>query len=177
NVERAIKLFEDLCPQVKDLPAIEIPLETWDELFEFVQLIPAQRGKEVDDLVSLTRQMVAGGTKYPKLSAETLNSNYTGAITRLIRHGNKRRLFKVEPPHLTIKDKKRATTSTSRAGFSPGEITAITSCPIYAGSASARHRYTPGNHIVFDDHIYWAPLVAMHTGMRVSEIGMLGFEQ
>jgi integrase len=121
--------------------------------------------------------MVASGTKYATLSAATLNSNYTGAITRLIRHGNKRRLFKVEPPHLTIKDRKRATISTSRAGFSREEITTITSCPVYTGGVSAYHRYKPGSHIVFDDHIYWAPLIAAHTGMRVSEIGMLAFEQ
>lgn len=47
NVERAIKMFEDLSPQVKNLPTADIPLDIWDELYEFVQLIPMQRGRAV----------------------------------------------------------------------------------------------------------------------------------
>ena len=72
---------------------------------------------------------------------------------------------------------KRATKGTSKAPFSSEEITAITSCPVYLGSASRHHRYSQGREIFADDHVYWAPLVAMHTGMRVTEIGMLRFEQ
>lgn len=61
--------------------------------------------------------------------------------------------------------------------FIAPEITLITSCPVYSGSASRHHRYSAGREIFADDHIYWAPLIAMHSGMRVTEIGLLQFDQ
>lgn len=178
NIERAVKLFEDLCPEVKNLAAPDIPLSLWDQLYEFAQEIPRLQGKTSPaNLVAFTRQKRAKGEDYPKLAAGTLNSNYLGAITRLIRHGNNRRLFSWQAPTMVIAERKRATKARSRVPFSSEEITAITSCPVYVGSASRHLRYSPGEQIFADDHIYWAPLISMHTGMRVTEIGMLRPEQ
>lgn len=178
NIERALKLFEDLCPEVKTLAVNDIPLAIWNELHDFVQHIPDNRGRPTPkDLVAFTRAAQAKGTDYPKLSAATLNSNYLGAITRLVNHGNNRRLLNYRSPSLVVSEGKRATKSSGRAPFIDTEITAITSCPVYVGSASRRHRYSPGQHIFADDHIYWSPLVSMHSGMRVTEIGLLEFDQ
>ncbi|HVY15705.1 MAG TPA: site-specific integrase [Rhodopila sp.] len=174
NIERAVKLFEDLCPEVRTLAVPDIPLAIWDQLHEFAQLIPQMRGRATpDNLVAFTRQMQAKGGDYPRLGATTLNSNYLGAITRLVRHGNRRRMFSFQAPSLMVHERRRASRSSGRAPFSAEEITAITSCPVYAGSASRLHRYSPGDRVFADDHIYWAPLISMHTGMRITEIGML----
>lgn len=178
NIERAVKMFEDLCPKVKTLAVFDIPLAIWDELYAFVQEIPDNRGRpSLENLVVFTRNMQAKGTDYPRLKAATLNSNYLGAITRLVNHGNKRRLFNYQSPHMVVSESKRVTKAKGRVPFVDIEITQITSCPIYTGSASRHHRYSPGREIFADDHIYWAPLIAMHTGMRVTEIGLLEFEQ
>ncbi|KFL30281.1 hypothetical protein JP75_17090 [Devosia riboflavina] len=178
NVERAVKLFEDLCPEVKVLAVMDIGLDLWDQLYDFVQEIPLLRGRaSPDDLVAFTREMQAKGDNYPRLAIGTLNSNYLGAITRLVKHGNKRRLFTWQAPPMVVTEGKRATKSKAKAPFSPGEITAITSCPVYLGSASRHHRYSPGANVYADDHIYWAPLTAMHVGMRVTEIGLLRLAQ
>ncbi len=178
NIERALKLFEDLCPEVKTLPVTDIPLAIWDRLHEFVQHIPDNRGRPTpENLVVFTRATQATGKNYTKLSAATLNSNYLGAITRLVNHGNNRRLFNYRSPALVVSESKRATSSSGRAPFIDTEITAITSCPVYTGSASRHHRYSPGKNRFADDHIYWAPLVSMHEGMRVTEIGLLEFDQ
>lgn len=178
NVERAVKLFEDLCPEVKTLAVMDLSLEVWDQLYEFVQEIPRLRGKATpQNLVAFTREMQARSDDYPKLTAATLNSNYLGAVTRMVSHGNKRRFFMWQAPSMVITEGKRATKSRAKAPFSPEEITAVTSCPVYLGSASRHHRYKPGSTIYADDHIYWSPLIAMHTGMRVTEIGLLRPEQ
>lgn len=178
NIERAIKLFEDLCPDVKTLAVTDIPLPLWDQLYEFVQDIPHMRGRaSPDNLVTFTRQKQAEGKDYPKLSVATLNSNYLGAITRMVRHGNARRFFTWQAPPLVIAEKKRAAQGKRRVPFSSEEITAVTSCPVYLGSANRRHRYSPGTSIFADDHIYWSPLISMHSGMRVTEIGLLRFDQ
>ncbi|MBF0678074.1 MAG: site-specific integrase [Devosia sp.] len=178
NVERAVKLFEDLCPEVKVLPVMDIGLDLWDQLYDFVQEIPLLRGRaSPDDLVVFTRRLQAKGGDYPRLAIRTLNSNYLGAITRLVKHGNKRRLFTWQAPPMVVAEGKRATKSKAKAPFSPGEITAITSCAVYLGSASRRHRYSSGTNVYADDHVYWAPLVAMHLGMRVTEIGLLRLAQ
>lgn len=178
NIERALNLFEDLCPEVKTLAVTDIPLPIWNQLHDFVQHIPDNRGRPTPkNLVAFTRAAQAKGTDYPKLSAATLNSNYLGAITRLVNHGNNRRLFNYRSPSLVVSEGKRATRSTGRAPFIDTEITAITSCPVYTGSASRHYRYSPGKDIFADDHIYWAPLVTMHAGMRVTEIGLLEYDQ
>ena len=178
NVERAVKLFEDLCPEVKTVAVMDLDLQLWDQLYEFVQGIPLLRGKATpDDLVTFTRDMQARSEDYPKLSTATLNSNYLGAITRMVSHGNRRRFFMWQAPSMVITEGKRATKSKAKAAFSPEEITAVTSCPVYLGSASRHHRYQPGPNIYADDHIYWSPLIAMHAGMRVTEIGLLRPEQ
>ncbi|WP_332719421.1 site-specific integrase [Pelagibacterium mangrovi] len=178
NITRAVRLFEDLCPDVKTLAVMDIPLSLWDQLYEFVQEIPYMRGQvSPDNIVAFTRQKQEEGNDYRRLSVATLNSNYLGAITRLVRHGNTRRLFAWQAPPLVISEKKRASKGKSRVPFSSEEITAITSCPVYLGCANRRHRYSPGTSIFADDHIYWSPLVSMHSGMRVTEIGLLRFEQ
>ena len=178
NVERAVKLFEDLCPEVKTVAVMNLDLELWDQLYEFVQELPRLRGQATPtDLVAFTREMQAESDDYPRLAASTLNSNYLGAITRMVSHGNKRRFFMWQAPSMVIPEGKRATKSRAKAPFSPEEITAVTSCPVYLGSASRHHRYQPGSTIYADDHIYWSPLIAMHTGMRVTEIGLLRPEQ
>lgn len=178
NIERALNLFENLCPEVKTLGVTDIPLPIWNQLHDFVQRIPDNRGRPTPkDLVAFTRAAQAKGVDYTKLSAATLNSNYLGAITRLVNHGNNRRLFNYRSPSLVVSSGKRATRSSGRAPFIDTEITAITSCPVYVGSASRHHRYSPGKDIFADDHIYWAPLVSMHGGMRVTEIGLLEYDQ
>lgn len=177
NLERAVKLFESVLPQGRTVPVTEIDLEGWDRLYEFMLKIPLSRGKDIDDLYELTCRLIESGEDYRTLSPATLNSNYNGALVRLINHGNKRRVIAMAPPHMVVKDKKRASTGKSREAFSAPEITAITRSPVYAGSASIHRRYSAGNVIKFDDHVYWAPLIAAHTGMRVSEIGMLQLDQ
>lgn len=178
NIERALKMFEDLCPEVKTLAVTDIPLPVWNKLHDFVQHIPDNRGRPTPkDLVAFTRAAQAKGTDYPKLRATTINSNYLGAITRLVNHGNNRRLYLYRSPSLVVSEGKRATRSSGRAPFIDTEITAITSCPVYVGSASRHHRYSLGKDIFADDHIYWSPLVSMHGGMRVTEIGLLEFDQ
>ncbi len=177
NLERAVGLFEAIIPRGKAAPVTDIGLKEWDEVYSFMQNIPKTRGQSVDNIASLTRKMMASGESYEKLSVTTLNSNYSGALVRLIRYGNGRRVISMPPPSLAVRHKKRATSSARRVPFAPPEITTITKSPVYVGSASVHHRYSPGKIIKFDDHIYWAPLIAMHTGMRVTEIGMLQFEQ
>lgn len=178
NIARAVKLFEDLCPPVKTLAVTDIPLAFWDQLYEFVQDIPYMRGRaSPDNIVTLTREKQAEGSDYARLSVTTLNSNYLGAITRMVRHGNARRFFSWQAPPLVIAERKRAALGKGRVPFSSEEITAVTSCPVYLGSANRRHRYSPGTSIFADDHVYWSPLISMHSGMRVTEIGLLRFDQ
>jgi integrase len=177
NVERAVTLFEAVLPRARTVPVMALGLKEWNEVYDFFVKIPAARGQQIDDLAAYTRKMIAGGESYQTLSPATLNSNYLGVLTRLINFGKNQRLFLMPTPNLTVRKPKRATSSNDRVPFIPKEITAMTSCPVYLGSRSVHHRYSPGNVRKFDDHIYWAPLISAHTGMRVSEIGMIGLDQ
>lgn len=177
NVERAVTLFEAVLPRARTVPVMELGLKEWNEVYDFFVKIPAARGQQIDDLAAYTRKMIDSGESYQTLSPTTLNSNYLGVLTRLINFGKNQRQFLMTTPNLTVRKAKRATSSNDRVPFIPQEITAMTSCPVYLGSRSVHHRYSPGNVRKFDDHIYWAPLISAHTGMRVSEIGMIGLDQ
>ena len=143
NLERAVKLFEDLCPEVKTLAAPAIPLQLWDELHEFAQHIPKLRGHaKPENLVEFTRKLQAEKKDYPKLDPRTVNSNYLGAVTRLVRHGARRRLFAYDAPYMSVSESKRATIKKARVPFSSEEITAISRCPVYASCAARHRRYT-----------------------------------
>jgi integrase len=48
----------------------------------------------------------------------------------------------------------------------------IFSSPLFTGCASKSRRSTPGQY-VFKDGLYWVPIVAFYTGMRLSEVVQL----
>lgn len=58
--------------------------------------------------------------------------------------------------------------SKKRRPFTPSELDALFSSPMYTGCKSAAKRYLPGSLVLRDD-LYWMPLVLVYTGMRIAE--------
>lgn len=100
NVERALALYEAVLPRGRTTPVTRISLKEWNEVYDFFVKIPASRGQQVDDLAGHTRRMIASGESYQTLSPTTLNSNYLGALTRLINFGKNQRQFLMTTPNL-----------------------------------------------------------------------------
>lgn len=56
------------------------------------------------------------------------------------------------------------------APFTTDELNRIFSAPLFAGCQSERDWKTPGLVHLHTSHLYWAPLIGLHTGARPSEI-------
>jgi len=62
--------------------------------------------------------------------------------------------------------------ATGRVPFTPTDLTALYTSPIFAGCAGPSRRTAPGPH-VYRDGLYWALLIAPLSGMRITEIVQL----
>lgn len=115
---------------------------------------PKFRNKSLDEVKTLN----TGGRT---LSTTTVNKYLIRMASLgdwMTRHG----YLSNNPFHgLTLKTKKGATKDERRA-FTFDDLTQIFSHPIFTGQQSAFHSY-----------YYWLPLIALHTGMRVSEVSQL----
>lgn len=57
-----------------------------------------------------------------------------------------------------------------RDPFTSEQLQAIFKAPLYTGCKSAKSYLTAGDHIPFDQSIYWVPLIGLFSGARSGEI-------
>jgi integrase len=69
---------------------------------------------------------------------------------------------------MTLKKKTKA--RHDRDPFTPGELTAIFTAPVFTGCVSERDWKTPGPTVLRDSPKFWIPLIGLFTGMRSNEI-------
>ncbi|QCO16188.1 hypothetical protein D3869_13645 [Azospirillum brasilense] len=60
--------------------------------------------------------------------------------------------------------------------YSIDDLKRIFNVPLYTGCLDEHRIYEPGSRILRGDHRYWFPLVGLYTGMRLSEIAQLEFD-
>ncbi len=78
--------------------------------------------------------------------------------------------------HLALELRHRANdVEHKRDPYSLADLTCIFTAPLYASCKSVNRIMEPGPVLV-RDHWYWFPLVALHSGMRLSEISQLEFD-
>lgn len=108
---------------------------------------------------------------YPTLSPKTVKEGYVTPLTSAVSEAVKRGKT-ASNPFRDIKVDKSDEPNEAIRHFRSNELSLIFRHPTWSGCKSKARRNTPGNRLI-RDHYYWAPLVALFTGMRASEIAAL----
>ncbi|WP_046863663.1 site-specific integrase [Microvirga massiliensis] len=130
-------------------------LSASDRKLPLPDLIKAFEGKQVER-VSLTTlakhmQLLHAFTRWAHAHNYTTENIAAGLI----------------PPKSKIK-----AASQKRLSYSPTDIHTLFTSPIFTGCASAARTRQPGNFLVRDER-YWLPILALHQGCRLEELGQL----
>jgi integrase len=100
-------------------------------------------------------------------SISNVRAFYKWAVARHLAHDNPARKVIVEKNNDEDDDDKRDP-------YSVADLTRIFSAPLYTGCKSV-NRIMESGAVLVRDHRFWFPLVALHSGMRLSEIAQLEF--
>ena len=75
---------------------------------------------------------------------------------------------------VNVKVDKRQEAENARTVYTPEQLNLIFSSTLYTGMLSKSRWYEPGNRVIKDLR-YWAPLIGVHTGMRIEEMPAQAF--
>lgn len=123
-------------------------------------------GTDLKDLIEDPRST---SSTEKRLSPRTIKDNYIAPLSTAINcliddHPEKNPFDRIKVDGATRKSRKRK--------FKDHELNSIFRHPIFTGCMSKRLRNTPGGEVI-KDHYYWAPIIALWTGMRANEIASL----
>ncbi|RYG88506.1 MAG: site-specific integrase [Alphaproteobacteria bacterium] len=108
---------------------------------------------------------------YPVLSEKTIFEGYVSGIKKVIGHALDEGLIDRSPLARLPKRLESSVSARDRI-FQRDELTSLFRHPIFVGCQSADRPNTPGP-VLLNDHYFWAPLIALFTGARASEIAQL----
>lgn len=109
-----------------------------------------------------------------RMSAKTIKDNYTSILCTACNRALKRQEIASNP--FSGKEVKGARShNPNKRAFETHELQQIFSHPIFTGCHSRMRRNTKGS-VILRDHYFWAPLLALFTGARASEIATVSMD-
>jgi len=111
-----------------------------------------------------------------KLSPTTIRNGYLAALGRLFAHGVFIGEIEHNPAERIKVPQPKSKGSRPRRPFTRTELNALFTLPVFTGCKSETRINQPGS-VLLDDHRYWAPLIALFTGARASEIAQLTMDR
>lgn len=108
------------------------------------------------------------------LAEKTIREGYVGPLNSAFSAAASDELVATNPfKGVRLSDVGRRTED--KRPFRTHELNLLFQHPIWTGCHSGERRNTPGQHIIKDEY-YWAPLLALFTGLRADEIAELQIE-
>lgn len=108
---------------------------------------------------------------YERLAEKTIREGYIGPLNSVFSAALNDELIATNPFHgVRLTEVGRATED--KRPYRTHELTLLFQHPIWTGCHSAERRNSEGALIIKDEY-YWAPLIALFTGMRADEIADL----
>ncbi|WP_439636233.1 tyrosine-type recombinase/integrase [Oceanicaulis sp.] len=111
-----------------------------------------------------------------KLSPATVRDGYLAALRRLLAHGVFIGEIERNPAERIQVPQPRSRGVRPRRPFTTDELNALFRLPVFTGCQSTKRINQPGL-VLLDDHRYWAPIIALYTGARASEIAQLTLDR
>lgn len=109
----------------------------------------------------------------PTMGAKVINDKWLAHLKTMFNWAVKDCLIAENPASgIKVELGKRAAKKDARDPFSPQQLTAIFNAPAFVGCKSDARLFQPGSHIV-RDYRFWAPLFALFTGARPSELAQI----
>ncbi|TCQ07666.1 hypothetical protein C8J34_104127 [Rhizobium sp. PP-F2F-G36] len=106
-----------------------------------------------------------------RLTGETLKKGYHSALSKFFRWAIAKGHFAGEKPVFNFVSGENLT-SLPRDSFRGEEVIEIISMPLFTGCDGAARIWKPGDYFI-QNHLYWAYIILLLTGLRTGEIGRL----
>lgn len=106
-----------------------------------------------------------------RLTGETLQKGYHSALSKFFRWAIEKNLFKGRKPVFNFVSGENLV-SLPRDSFRRDEVIEIISMPLFTGCNGPARIWKPGGFFV-QNHLYWAYIILLLTGLRTGELGQL----
>ena len=128
------------------------------------------KGLSLADMAKLARDMGASGNKVELLNPITINDKI-GTASLFFAWAKARDSSVINPvAGLGIKRRKNRRKGKSRHPWSTEELNRMVMAPIFTGCRSESHWKQPGDVVLRQSAMFWVPLLALFSGMRLGEI-------
>jgi integrase len=149
--------------------------EDWNTLDLALPDIPHSRDLPAEACSSLyTRYCYAqkhGWSKITRVTETTIKGRYRYGLYKFIDWAIDERLYPGPRPTFVCIDPQNLA-ALPRDAFEDAELLNLLRLPLFTGCAGPHRIWTPGKYFV-QNHLYWAYLILILTGMRPGEVGQI----
>jgi integrase len=158
-----------------DPPLHSIDQDHWDKLDLALPDIPHSRNLPAEACSSLyTRYRYAqkhGWSEITRVTETTIKGRYRYGLYKFIDWAIDKKLYPGPRPIFVCVDPQNLA-ALPRDAFDDKELLDLLRLPLFTGCAGAHRIWTPGGYFV-QNHLYWAYLILILTGMRPGEVGQI----
>ncbi|MDG4882430.1 site-specific integrase [Mesorhizobium sp. WSM4884] len=143
------------------------------EFIDLLQKLPSNATKHFPNATIFEAAQMAAEKKLPVLATETAN-DYLRTLGTLFRAAVREEWLAKDPSEgLLIQAKIKIRAKDKRLPFSNEDLKAIFSAPLYTGCKDDEAGYNVEGTKIVRRGRFWAPLMALYTGMRLNEVCQL----
>ncbi|TJW44642.1 MAG: site-specific integrase [Mesorhizobium sp.] len=143
------------------------------EFIELLQKLPSNATKHFPEATIFEAVQLASDKKLPILATATAN-DYLRTLGTLFRAAVREEWLPRDPSEgLLIQEKIKVRAKDKRLPFSDDDLKAIFSAPLYRGCKDDEAGYNVEGTKIVRRGRFWAPLMALYTGMRLNEVCQL----
>jgi integrase len=130
---------------------------------------PPFKGLPLNQIVAMAKDLQARGSKFTLLSPTTIKDkiNTVAGFFAWVMARDATALNPVATLKFKSSKKNRGG---DREPFTVDELSKLFRAPIYTGCLSRKRWSEPGDQVLDDSSIYWVPLIALFSGLRLGEI-------
>jgi integrase len=158
-----------------DPPLNSVSKEDWDKLDLALPDIPHSRDLPAEACSSLyARYCYAqkhGWSEISRVTETTIKGRYRYGLYKFIDWAIDKKLYPGPRPTFVCIDPQNLA-ALPRDAFEDAELLDLLRLPLFTGCAGPHRIWTPGRYFV-QNHLYWAYLILILTGMRPGEVGQI----
>lgn len=160
---------------LNDPPLHSVSKDDWDKLDLALPDIPHSRNLPDDACSSLYARywyaQTHGWDEISRVTETTIKGRYRYGLYKFIDWAIDNKLYPGPRPTFVCIDPQNLA-ALPRDAFEDAELLDLLRLPLFTGCAGPHRIWTPGRYFV-QNHLYWAYLILILTGMRPGEVGQI----